>query len=177
MSARVCVCVYLVVYYEWMCVPCCTLCLFVCTWLCRICACMYLVVSYVCVPCFVLCVCMCVPCCVFCVLRDKQHQFTGTPLAQAGGAASSTAAGRSEVRMAGDALLTIGTRGSPLALAQAYETRRRLGEQFDELKEEGAVAIQVGGRCMFYVGPMSTQAYGFFFFSFFLVNPLPPPEK
>ena len=47
------------------------------------------------------------------------------------------------MRMAGDALLTIGTRGSPLALAQAYETRRRLGEQFDELKEEGAVAIQV----------------------------------
>lgn len=45
--------------------------------------------------------------------------------------------------MAGDALLTIGTRGSPLALAQAYETRKRLGEQFDELKEEGAVAIQV----------------------------------
>lgn len=47
------------------------------------------------------------------------------------------------MRMAGDALLTIGTRGSPLALAQAYETRKRLGEQFDELKEEGAVAIQV----------------------------------
>ena len=46
--------------------------------------------------------------------------------------------------MAGDALLTIGTRGSPLALAQAYETRRRLGEEFAELKEEGAIAIQVG---------------------------------
>lgn len=45
--------------------------------------------------------------------------------------------------MAGDALLTIGTRGSPLALAQAYETRTRLGEKFEELKEEGAVAIQV----------------------------------
>lgn len=45
--------------------------------------------------------------------------------------------------MAGDAEVTIGTRGSPLALAQAYETRRRLGEVFPELKEEGAVAIQV----------------------------------
>lgn len=47
------------------------------------------------------------------------------------------------MRMAGDAEVTIGTRGSPLALAQAYETRRRLGEEFPELKEEGAVAIQV----------------------------------
>ncbi|CAM9637374.1 unnamed protein product [Discosporangium mesarthrocarpum] len=45
--------------------------------------------------------------------------------------------------MAGDAIVTIGTRGSPLALAQAYETRKRLGEAFPELKEEGAVAIQV----------------------------------
>lgn len=45
--------------------------------------------------------------------------------------------------MAGDALVTIGTRGSPLALAQAYETRDRLGEMFEELKEEGAIKIQV----------------------------------
>jgi hydroxymethylbilane synthase len=45
--------------------------------------------------------------------------------------------------MAGDAALTIGTRGSPLALAQAYETRRRLSEQFPELAAEGAIAIQV----------------------------------
>ena len=37
----------------------------------------------------------------------------------------------------------IGTRGSPLALAQAYETKKRLGEAFDELKEEGAVDIIV----------------------------------
>eukprot|EP00752_Nemacystus_decipiens_P009011 g8044.t1 len=74
----------------------------------------------------------------------------GTPVAHGGAAApstaraaSSTGVGEGGVRMAGDALLTIGTRGSPLALAQAYETRKRLGEQFDELKEEGAVAIQV----------------------------------
>lgn len=45
--------------------------------------------------------------------------------------------------MAGDAKLTIGTRGSPLALAQAYETRRLLSEKFPELAVEGAIAIQV----------------------------------
>jgi len=37
----------------------------------------------------------------------------------------------------------IGTRGSPLALAQAYETRKRLIEQFPELAEEGALEICV----------------------------------
>ena len=36
----------------------------------------------------------------------------------------------------------IGTRGSPLALAQAYETKRLLGVHFPELREEGAVEIQ-----------------------------------
>lgn len=41
-------------------------------------------------------------------------------------------------------LCRIGTRGSPLALAQAYETRRRLIESFpDELAEEGAIQICV----------------------------------
>lgn len=38
----------------------------------------------------------------------------------------------------------IGTRGSPLALAQAYETKKRLGEAFpNELSEEGAVEIKI----------------------------------
>jgi hydroxymethylbilane synthase len=37
----------------------------------------------------------------------------------------------------------IGTRGSPLALAQAYETRRRLQEKFPELREDGAIEINV----------------------------------
>mmetsp|Transcript_9978 Transcript_9978/g.13038 ORF Transcript_9978/g.13038 Transcript_9978/m.13038 type:complete len:358 (-) Transcript_9978:70-1143(-) len=42
------------------------------------------------------------------------------------------------------ALCRIGTRGSPLALAQAYETRKRLMEAFpDELTEEGAIEICV----------------------------------
>ena len=39
--------------------------------------------------------------------------------------------------------LRIGTRGSPLALAQAYETRRRLHEKFPELREDGMVEICV----------------------------------
>lgn len=39
--------------------------------------------------------------------------------------------------------LRIGTRGSPLALAQAYETRKRLQEIFPELREEGTIEICV----------------------------------
>ena len=46
------------------------------------------------------------------------------------------------LNMAGDAIVTIGTRGSPLALAQAYETKRLLGEKFPELATEGAVEIK-----------------------------------
>lgn len=37
----------------------------------------------------------------------------------------------------------IGTRGSPLALAQAYETRDRLQAGHADLKEEGAVVIEI----------------------------------
>lgn len=44
--------------------------------------------------------------------------------------------------MVGDAIVTIGTRGSPLALAQAYETKRLLGVYFPELAIEGAVEIK-----------------------------------
>eukprot|EP00928_Gymnodinium_smaydae_P054900 TRINITY_DN38597_c0_g1_i1.p1 TRINITY_DN38597_c0_g1~~TRINITY_DN38597_c0_g1_i1.p1 ORF type:complete len:472 (-),score=84.95 TRINITY_DN38597_c0_g1_i1:132-1547(-) len=40
-------------------------------------------------------------------------------------------------------LLRIGTRGSPLALAQAYETKRRLAEAHPELSAEDAVQIHV----------------------------------
>ena len=39
--------------------------------------------------------------------------------------------------------LRIGTRGSPLALAQAYETRRRLMAEFEELNQDGAIEICV----------------------------------
>ncbi|AVM73846.1 hydroxymethylbilane synthase [Magnetospirillum gryphiswaldense] len=41
------------------------------------------------------------------------------------------------------AQLTIGTRGSPLALAQTHETRDRLGAAWPALATEGAIAIQV----------------------------------
>ncbi len=40
-------------------------------------------------------------------------------------------------------ILTIGTRGSPLALAQTHETRDRLAAAWPELAAEGAIAIQV----------------------------------
>lgn len=39
--------------------------------------------------------------------------------------------------------IVIGTRGSPLALAQAYETRERLQAAHAELREENAIAIEV----------------------------------
>lgn len=39
-------------------------------------------------------------------------------------------------------LVRIGTRGSPLALAQAYETKRLLAEKFPELAVEGAIEIK-----------------------------------
>lgn len=40
-------------------------------------------------------------------------------------------------------LLKLGTRGSPLALAQAYETKRRLAALFPELAADDAVLIKV----------------------------------
>jgi len=42
---------------------------------------------------------------------------------------------------AGEALVKLGTRGSPLALAQAYMTRDLLKEKFPELQEEGAIEL------------------------------------
>ncbi|KAJ7294490.1 hypothetical protein O6H91_Y254100 [Diphasiastrum complanatum] len=41
------------------------------------------------------------------------------------------------------AVVRIGTRGSPLALAQAYETCAKLKAKFPELEEEGAIEIVV----------------------------------
>lgn len=40
-------------------------------------------------------------------------------------------------------VVVIGTRGSPLALAQAYETRRRLVEAHPKLDAEGAIRIEI----------------------------------
>ncbi|WP_343564583.1 hydroxymethylbilane synthase [Kiloniella sp. b19] len=45
--------------------------------------------------------------------------------------------------MADTPLLRLGTRGSPLALAQAYETRRLLAEAHPELSGEGAIEVVV----------------------------------
>ena len=43
-----------------------------------------------------------------------------------------------------EAIIKLGTRGSPLALAQAYETKKRLAEAFpDELGADDAVEIKV----------------------------------
>lgn len=39
------------------------------------------------------------------------------------------------------AVIRIGTRGSPLALAQAYETKRLLGHHFPELAVDGAIEV------------------------------------
>lgn len=41
------------------------------------------------------------------------------------------------------AIITIGTRGSPLALAQAHETRKRLIDAHPTLAPEGAIEIQI----------------------------------
>lgn len=60
----------------------------------------------------------------------------------------------SDLFMVGDAIVTIGTRGSPLALAQAYETKRLLGVHFPELAVEGAVEIK---KIMTKVGNYSLQ--------------------
>lgn len=46
-------------------------------------------------------------------------------------------------RASSGAVLTLGTRGSPLALAQAYEAKRRLAEAFPELASETAVEIRI----------------------------------
>ena len=44
----------------------------------------------------------------------------------------------------GEPVIKLGTRGSPLALAQAYETKKRLAEAFpDELSADDAVEIKV----------------------------------
>lgn len=61
-----------------------------------------------------------------------------SPAAHTGAARSA----RAPVSMALDRpLCRIGTRGSPLALAQAYETQRLLREAFPELREDGAITI------------------------------------
>ena len=47
------------------------------------------------------------------------------------------------IRDRGAALVKLGTRGSPLALAQAYLTRDLLKKAHPELAEEGAIQIKI----------------------------------
>lgn len=51
-------------------------------------------------------------------------------------------AGKMELSMASEPIIRIGTRGSPLALAQAYLTKKLLGEAFPELSDDNAVEIR-----------------------------------
>lgn len=46
------------------------------------------------------------------------------------------------MRLSMNVMVRIGTRGSPLALAQAYETKRLLSLHFPELAVDGAIQIQ-----------------------------------
>lgn len=68
-----------------------------------------------------------------------------TALALAGRRArrGNSRAATATARAAEGPVLTLGTRGSPLALAQAYEAKRRLGEAFPELAGDDAVEIRI----------------------------------
>lgn len=77
--------------------------------------------------------------------------------------------GRGSVFMAAP-LVTIGTRGSPLALAQAYETKRLLGVNFPELRAEGAVEIK---KIMTKVRPTSQLLHASFSVAY-PTNEFPP---
>ena len=70
---------------------------------------------------------------IFVITAGLSHAFVGI---------SHSCRTQRQLYMADDAIVTIGTRGSPLALAQAYETKRLLGVHFPELAVEGAVKIQ-----------------------------------
>mmetsp|Transcript_7595 Transcript_7595/g.9741 ORF Transcript_7595/g.9741 Transcript_7595/m.9741 type:complete len:362 (-) Transcript_7595:1302-2387(-) len=69
--------------------------------------------------------------------------LASSPVLAAAFAPAAFGAERSSTSLNAVEPLRIGTRGSPLALAQAYETRKRLIENFPELAEEGAIEICV----------------------------------
>jgi hypothetical protein len=64
------------------------------------------------------------------------------PLALAFYSQSSHCSSQRVLQMSASPSIRIGTRGSPLALAQAYETKRLLGLHFPELAVEGAIEIR-----------------------------------
>lgn len=67
----------------------------------------------------------------------ESQQHTAVRAGQAGRSAVTRAAAPQDAP-----ILRLGTRGSPLALAQAYETKRRLAEAFPELAPDHAVEIK-----------------------------------
>lgn len=76
-----------------------------------------------------------------CCLHAVGAAFVNGPAAR--GAIQQRHTSVSDVTMV-EAVVKLGTRGSPLALAQAYETKRRLAEAFpDELGSDDAVEIKV----------------------------------
>eukprot|EP00967_Tisochrysis_lutea_P055893 scaffold70439_cov28-Tisochrysis_lutea.AAC.2 len=66
-----------------------------------------------------------------------------TVLGLAGPAPMRGSALRTSNLVMGEPLVKLGTRGSPLALAQAYETKRRLAAAFPELEPDDAVEIKI----------------------------------
>eukprot|EP00913_Durusdinium_trenchii_P025869 g24276.t1 len=64
--------------------------------------------------------------------------------------------GAATARAAGP-VLTLGTRGSPLALAQAYEAKRRLGEAFPELADDEAGSWKSGQGFPGWLGDVPTE--------------------
>ena len=82
------------------------------------------------------------PVALLCALSQAGAAYVAGPVAAPPAASRRTAA--AVTMMAADPVVKVGTRGSPLALAQAYETKRLLAENFpDELGHEGAVEIKV----------------------------------
>ncbi|KAB2623999.1 porphobilinogen deaminase [Pyrus ussuriensis x Pyrus communis] len=65
----------------------------------------------------------------------RKHSLIGIPMA--------SVAVEQQIQKSKVALIKIGTRGSPLALAQAYETREKLMASHPELAEEGAIQIVI----------------------------------
>jgi len=66
------------------------------------------------------------------------------PLPMSGPASSQQHFARTVAPQMAEPVLRLGTRGSPLALAQAYETKQRLAEAFpDELGADDAVEVKV----------------------------------
>lgn len=71
----------------------------------------------------------------------RRTRTTSTVVFASGSSSSSTTT--TSEKKAGTALVKIGTRGSPLALAQAYLTRDLLKKAHPELNEKGAIEIKI----------------------------------